>query len=171
MTKPEVKNIFVSVGSRFPMNRLIKSVEEILNKQPTLSVTAQVGESDFHSDKMRIIRWISENEFEQAVRHCDIFISHAGMGNILLATQLNKPIIIMPRLASLGEHINDHQTSTANAFMGRSLVSIANTTQELKQAISDIFSFQSIQRNSFSQENKRKLVYTIQQFIDHEKKS
>lgn len=169
MTESEVKNIFVSVGSRFPMNRLIKSVEEVLSKHPTLSVTAQVGESNFESEKMRIIQWTDENEFEHEVRHCDIFISHAGMGNILLATQLNKPIIIMPRLASLAEHINDHQVSTAKAFMGRPLVSVANNTQELEQAISDVFKLSPTQKGSFASENKKELIYAIKQFIDYEK--
>lgn len=168
MTELEVKDIFVSVGSRFPMDRLIKSVEEALSKHPTLSVTAQVGESNFQSDKMRVTKWTEEDEFEQAVRHCDIFISHAGMGNILLATQLNKPIIIMPRLASLEEHINDHQSSTAMAFMGRTLVSVVNNTKELEQAISDILSFKPTLKNVPVASNKKKLVYAIKQFIDDE---
>ena len=39
--------------------------------------------------------------------------AHAGMGTILSALKQDKPIIIVPRLASLKEHRNDHQIATA----------------------------------------------------------
>ncbi len=41
------------------------------------------------------------------------------MGSILTALELEKPIIIFPRRAALGEHRNEHQLATAKKFSGR----------------------------------------------------
>jgi len=42
-----------------------------------------------------------------------MILAHAGMGTILTAVDLGKPILVMPRRADQGEHRNDHQLATA----------------------------------------------------------
>ena len=43
-------------------------------------------------------------------------VAHAGMGTILTALEIGKPLLVMPRRAALGEHRNDHQLATARRF-------------------------------------------------------
>ena len=53
-------------------------------------------------------------EFRAKAQESDVIVAHAGMGSILTALELGKPIVVMPRRAHLGEHRNDHQWATAN---------------------------------------------------------
>lgn len=54
-----------------------------------------------------------------------VIVSHAGMGSLLTALRHRRPILIMPRKASLGEHRNDHQMATARWMEGRPGVTVA----------------------------------------------
>jgi len=62
-------------------------------------------------------------------------ISHAGMGNILMAAELQKPIIIMPRKRIYNEHVNDHQIDSAQAFSNKEFLHVVYEASELSRAI------------------------------------
>jgi UDP-N-acetylglucosamine transferase subunit ALG13 len=47
------------------------------------------------------------------------------MGSILTALKYKKPILIMPRRASLGEHRNDHQIATAKWLESTAGIAVA----------------------------------------------
>jgi UDP-N-acetylglucosamine transferase subunit ALG13 len=53
------------------------------------------------------------------------------MGTIISALDSGNPLLLMPRLASQGEHRNDHQLSTANRFSHFSNIKIADDETEL----------------------------------------
>ena len=177
MSKPDTKQLFISVGSRFAMNRLLECVEAVLQKHPELIAKAQIGHSSFQSPLMQTYQWASATEFDHAVSDCDIFISHAGMGNILLAAKYNTPIIIMPRRMDQGEHINDHQLSTVEALKGRPFMHSASDSTELEQAIIDILDSSADSSNSSpvlinqgqdNQSSKAILISALRNFIDNE---
>jgi UDP-N-acetylglucosamine transferase subunit ALG13 len=44
-------------------------------------------------------------------------------------------VIAMPRLSKLGEHYDDHQAEITEAFEKRGLIQVANSTDELCEAI------------------------------------
>lgn len=162
------KLIFASVGSRFPMDRLLNSLEIAIQAQSQLSADAQVGMSSFKSNAIRTTQTISAKEFERAVDKCDIFISHAGMGNVLLAAKFNKPLIIMPRQACFSEHINDHQIDTAEALASRPSIFVANDASELEDAILTITNSAEIGNLSSNEPVSRvKLINSIKSFIDN----
>ncbi|MBX2847013.1 MAG: hypothetical protein KTR16_01735 [Acidiferrobacterales bacterium] len=161
------KRLFISVGSRFAMPRLLESVESTLETNPNLIIKAQVGESSFRSQRIQASKWMDAAEFEQALIECDAFISHAGMGNILLAAQYRKPIVIMPRKKEFGEHINDHQIDTATALIDRPNVYVAHNTFDIQQALNSI-SAQSIEPycNDFEIDDRLNLISALKEFID-----
>ena len=166
MSKSDTKQLFISVGSRFAMNRLLHSVEQVLEKHSELNAKAQIGPSSFQSKRMQITQWADAPEFDYSVSNCDIFVSHAGMGNILLAAKHNTPIIIMPRRKDNGEHINDHQLSTAEAFKERPFIHIANNSAELENAILDILNSSPTLLNQNQQTSKEALITSLRNFID-----
>lgn len=168
MTATQNRHIFVSVGSRFTMDRLLLCVEKVVQKNPHLRGFAQIGNSEFLSPYLKTSQWVKGAEFNQAVKNCDIFVSHAGMGNILLAAQYNKPIIIMSRRADLNEHINDHQISTASAFSEKLSISVAKNTAELEQAILQTLDKldSKIQYQVGSNSSKTELINSLKKFID-----
>ena len=169
MSELKSQTLFISVGSRFAMDRLLNSVESVLQQHPSLSARAQIASSDFQSELLLTERWIDQDDFEQAIDECDIFISHAGMGNILLASKFQKPIVIMPRLPHLSEHINDHQIGTCEALRDRPLVHIVNNAQELEQAVFNIANSTDTTTKSGERHTTRaSLIASIKEFIDHE---
>jgi UDP-N-acetylglucosamine transferase subunit ALG13 len=53
------------------------------------------------------------------------------MGSIISAMSQGKPILVMPRCASLREHRNDHQLATARRFRELGRILVAMDAQEL----------------------------------------
>ena len=124
--------ILVTVGTQIPFDRLMHSVEKWLDKsENNFDVVAQVGASDYLSDKFETFKSVEPDQFERYIEECDFIISHAGMGSILTALRVKKPIIIFPRQAKLGEHRNDHQLATARAFSNIDGVYVALSEGEL----------------------------------------
>jgi UDP-N-acetylglucosamine transferase subunit ALG13 len=66
---------------------------------------------------------------------CSAVVSHAGMGTILTALELGKPILVAPRLGRLAETRNDHQTATAQRFVAEGLVRAAYDDAELEREL------------------------------------
>ena len=62
-------------------------------------------------------------------------IAHAGMGTILSALKQDKPIIVVPRLASLKEHRNDHQMATAMRMDELGYVYVAYDKKQLRDLL------------------------------------
>jgi len=110
-------NLFVSVGTQLPFERLLNAIEGIDNVYIEKCIY-QIAESKFTSGFGEIYKYLSPKEYDKYFNECDVFISHAGMGSIITAIDNNKPIIILPRLLSYGEHRNDHQLATAEQFKG-----------------------------------------------------
>lgn len=120
------------------MDRLLEDADTVIKKYPCLKASAQIGPSSFQSGHIKATQWLDAFDFDRAVKMCDVFISHAGMGNILLAEKYNKPIIIMPRRTDLGEHTNDHQLATADALQRSAFIHVVNNAQELEQMLVNI---------------------------------
>ena len=59
-------------------------------------------------------------------------VAHAGMGTILSALQWEKPILVMPRRASLGEQRNEHQLATARHLSELGKINVAMDEAELR---------------------------------------
>jgi UDP-N-acetylglucosamine transferase subunit ALG13 len=68
---------------------------------------------------------MSPAECRDAMLEAAGIIAHAGMGTVLCALELGKPLLIVPRRASLGEHRNEHQMATARRLAELGSVSVA----------------------------------------------
>jgi UDP-N-acetylglucosamine transferase subunit ALG13 len=123
--------IFVTVGGQLPFDRLVRAVDQWAKEQGRDDVFAQIGASDSPPEHIRWARFLSPPEFKEKAREADVIIAHAGMGSILTALELGKPIVVMPRRANLGEHRNDHQSATVKHLHGGVDVAVASDEQEL----------------------------------------
>ena len=103
--------IFVTIGTQTPFDRLIKIIDNIA-LEINEPIIAQVYNSQYKAQNIQTIDFLSPKEFNDLFEKARLIISHAGMGTIITALLKCKPIIIYPRLASLGEHRNDHQIYT-----------------------------------------------------------
>lgn len=104
--------IFVTVGGQLPFDRLVHAVDRWAMAQRREDVFAQVGNSASPPSHIRWQRFLSPADFRRKAREAEVIVAHAGMGSILTALEVGKPILVMPRRADLGEHRNDHQCAT-----------------------------------------------------------
>lgn len=123
--------IFVTIGTQAPFDRFIKIIDEIA-PQLDEEIVAQVYMSGVEVKNIRTINFLAPDEFNGLFKKARLIVSHAGMGTILSALQQQKPIIIFPRIAALGEHRNEHQLATAQKFKELGNVYVAMNEEELK---------------------------------------
>jgi len=106
--------IFVTVGAQMAFDRLIRTMDEWAGSHYGADVFAQIGPSNYHPRFIKATKFIDPPAFRKIVETSNLVIAHAGMGSIITALELGKPIIVMPRRGDLKETRNDHQVATAN---------------------------------------------------------
>jgi len=128
--------IFVTVGTQLPFDRLISAVDAWAGRVGRDDVLAQIGPSQLNPKFIQYRPFFSPTEFAAAFAAAELVVAHAGMGSIINAMSQAKPILVMPRSASLNEHRNDHQLSTARHFRELRGILVAMDTQELDSQLS-----------------------------------
>ena len=127
--------IFVSVGSMMPFDRLIRAVDAWAGAHPEVPVLAQIGNGRFEPVHARFVRLMPPGDYRKAVAEAALFVAHAGMGSILTALGAGKPLLMLPRLQSLGEHNTDHQLATVKNVGNRPGLHHVDSDGELGAAI------------------------------------
>jgi len=127
--------IFVTVGTQLPFDRLIRAVDEIAPHLNGEKVIAQTNGGEYTAVNMECKPYFGADEFNALISQSRMIISHAGTGSIISAMTHMKPIIIMPRLASLREHRNEHQMATAKKMEELRFVNVAYDEQQLQALI------------------------------------
>jgi UDP-N-acetylglucosamine transferase subunit ALG13 len=123
--------IFVTVGTQLAFDRLVGAVDRWAATRPGSRVFAQVGPSDLRPVNIESERFLAPAECRARMLAADAIVAHAGMGTILSALEMGKPVLVMPRRAALGEHRNDHQIATARRFAETGAVGVAFDEAEL----------------------------------------
>lgn len=156
--------IFLTIGTQEPFDRLVRTVDELVSEGIFAEeVVGQTGDGycprHFSSysimDKTVFDRYMAESKF---------VISHAGMGSIITAYTLQKPMIVMPRLRKFREHVNDHQLHTARKFEELGVVMTARDKTELKDKIGCMATFLPAPR----QADVQRLIARISGFLETE---
>ena len=104
--------IFVTVGTQ-PNGflRCLVEVERLIEKYNiTEEVIAQIGNTDFKTDKFKTVRFTGENEFKELIKNSSVVITHAGSGDIFNSVKAGKKVIAMARLHDFNEMADNHQT-------------------------------------------------------------
>ena len=127
--------IFVSVGSMMPFDRLIRTVDAWAATHPHIPVLAQIGKGNYEPCHGRFVRMMSPADYTRAVADSRLFIAHAGMGSIITAIQLGKPLLMLARHRELGEHNSNHQLATIRNVGNRTGLYHVESQNELGAAI------------------------------------
>ena len=127
--------VFLTVGTQLPFERLVQSVDKWAGLNPDMPVFAQIGETLYRPKYMEFVERISPAEYAEKFSAARVVVSHVGMGTIISGLENAKPLVLMPRLASLGEHRNDHQLGTARKFSDRAIIDIVESEQALLEAL------------------------------------
>ena len=141
--------IFVAVGTQFSFNRLIQYMDDwaVSSKNDTNEqVIAQISDGDYLPKNIDYERFMSGETYNKNIREASVFVSHAGMGNIISARDQKTPIIVINRQLALGEHRNDHQADGLK-WMGKlDGVYTASTQDELYHHLNNINELQPAKR-------------------------
>lgn len=128
--------ILVTVGTQLPFDRLVRAVDEWAGGgNAARAGFAQIGEGGYRPRHLEWTAYLPEAVFREKMAKADLIVSHAGIGNVLLALQLCKPIVVMPRRFALNEHRNDHQLATGNWLRRLSGVVVVDDAAALTQVL------------------------------------
>lgn len=116
--------ILVTVGAQMTFDRLVQAVDAWAADNPGEEVFAQIGPRGWRPVHVPFKEFLDPLEFRRLVEKARVVVAHAGMGTILTALELGRPLLIMPRRGDLQETRNDHQIATARqlASLGRATV-------------------------------------------------
>lgn len=125
--------MLLTVGlERFPFDRLVRAadraVEEGLVRGPAFG---QIGTSAYTPRHFPFARFLPFDELRRRLQEADVVVCHAGVGTILLAQQLGKLPLVLPRRAAWGEQLDDHQLDLALRLAPAGRLLLARTEEEL----------------------------------------
>ncbi|SMX24242.1 glycosyltransferase [Boseongicola aestuarii] len=128
--------IFVTVGSAFPFDRLIQSMDNWAHEAGRGDdCLAQIGRGRYKPAHMKWHETLGHTHLSDTMQKAKLVVAHAGMGSVITAMQHVTPIVLMPRRFEAGEHTTDHQMATARWLEGKPGVFIAWDENDLAAQI------------------------------------
>ena len=121
-----------------PFDRMVKAVDDWAGSTGRKDVFAQIGPTSWRPANIQWKSFLNPDEFREKVRAAGVVVAHAGMGSIITALELGKPILVMPRSGALMETRNDHQLATAKQFLAQGKTAVAFDERELAEKLDRI---------------------------------
>jgi UDP-N-acetylglucosamine transferase subunit ALG13 len=155
--------IFLTVGSSFPFDRLIRAVDDLVGmRRIGEEVVAQIGSGVYEPRHMRFDRFLAKPAYEQRVQEATAMIAHAGTGTIELALAYRKPLLVVPRARRLQEVVNDHQLATARKFEQLGHLLAAYDCDDIASKLVELATFVPRPRTA----DRERMAHRIADFID-----
>lgn len=134
--------IFLTVGTSFPFDRLVKAVDNAIGRALIKEeIFSQIGTGGFKPKHMKYVEMLDKEEFDICFRKASGLISHAGIGSVTMALENNKPMLVMPRLRRYGEVVNDHQLDIVKKFEKDNYILVAYSEKDLPEKVHALGSF------------------------------
>ncbi len=128
--------IFVTVGTQFPFDRLIKAIDAaIIMGRIDQEVFAQTCCGSYRPRHFATADSLEKESFDAHIKRATAIVSHAGIGSITVAMAHAKPLLVMPRLKKYGEAVNDHQVEIARRFAEAGHLLLAEDEQQFLERI------------------------------------
>jgi len=128
--------IFLTVGTQFPFDRLVKTVDDLVaGGVIEEEVFSQVGDDAYEPRSFKSVASLDKKAFDECIHNASAIISHAGMGTITMALDTGKPLLVMPRRKRYGEVVNDHQVAIAHKFEQLGHLLVAYEPEELADKV------------------------------------
>jgi UDP-N-acetylglucosamine transferase subunit ALG13 len=128
--------IFATVGTHHqPFERMLASIECFPGRA---CVVVQYGYGRPPAGVARAAAFMSFDEIEECLCAAEAVITHAGVGTILCALRAGHRPIVIPRLHSLGEHVDDHQVELTRVLAEHGQVEPIWQGGEIKDALARV---------------------------------
>ncbi|ULQ57941.1 hypothetical protein KJS94_06975 [Flavihumibacter rivuli] len=157
--------IFVTTGTQEPFDRLVKCIDELLSEYPDMTFVVQAMKGEYSPQNFELLDFLSPSRFDEYFKSADLIVAHAGMGTILSALVIAKPIIVIPRIQDFNEHRSDHQVATANKMKEMGYVEVANDENELKDILIRLHKGAQLPGKTIGKYASDSLVKSLRDFI------
>lgn len=136
-TPRTVTTALVTIGSeQFPFARGLEAAKDALDGVATSWQTGNTP-ADGLGLEGEVRAWWPGSELATKAREADVVLTHAGVGSILMVLRTGRCPVVIPRLHSLGEHIDDHQLQLSNTLAERDLVVVAEPGADVGPCIEE----------------------------------
>lgn len=157
--------IFVSVGTQDKsFTRLLELIDKEIDKGFIKDeVIVQSGYTKYNSKNMKILDYVSKDDFNKYVKECDLLITHGGVGTIFTGLENNKKVMVMPRLKEYKEHNNNHQLDITESFEKEGYILSFNNESEFEEKYKKLDKFKVKKYES----NTLNMIRLVKDFIDN----
>lgn len=128
--RPRLDRIVVTLGtmSRYPFERAVRAVQRVLARSagPNTRILWQIGDASPHDLPGEVRSTVSSSRLRAEIASADLVFAHAGTGSSLQILDAGRVPLLLPRSASKGEHVDDHQSLIANELASRGLAVTAD---------------------------------------------
>jgi UDP-N-acetylglucosamine transferase subunit ALG13 len=97
----------------------------------------QHGPSPVRPAGAECVDFLPYDALADAIRQARVVVMHAGVGSIMTALANAKRPVVVPRLARLGEAVDDHQVALGRRLDAEGLVVCAETEDALRAAVAE----------------------------------
>lgn len=131
--------IFLTIGTQEPFDRLVRAVDDWCGTRGRADVFGQITErAGYRPRHFPYVGHLPPPDFNDRCRQARFLIAHAGMGSIITALTLGKPIVIMPRRSDFGEQRNDHQLATAGRLGTKPGIHVARSESDVPKMLDQL---------------------------------
>lgn len=125
--------ILVTTGSSGgPFDRLLSVVGRFDVDE---EVVVQHGPSALRPHGARCVDYLPFDELGRLVSEARVVVAHAGVGSILLCLARDRAPLVVPRLPSLGEVVDDHQLVLARRLARSGAVTCVEDVDDLPDLV------------------------------------
>ena len=111
--------IYVTLGTMFlDFQRLVRKMDQIAERTGE-QVIIQIGLGGTVPAHCDHFDFKPRDEVLALQRQARVIVCHAGIGSVMDALAAQRPLLVVPRLKRLNEHMNDHQLDIAQAVQRR----------------------------------------------------
>lgn len=125
----------MTVGSMLPFERLVEAADRWAARNRDVEVFAQTGGGRYAPKWMQFAPMLDPEAYRHRCADADVIVSHVGMGTIITAEELGKPLVVVPRRRDLAEVTSDHQRATIRWLNGRPGLTLIDDVDELDAGI------------------------------------
>jgi UDP-N-acetylglucosamine transferase subunit ALG13 len=130
--------VFATVGTdHHQFGRMVRRVDSWVEANAEAGATGliQIGTSPAPR-RSQSVAYLGYDEMEDTMRRACAVVTHGGPGSIMLASWLGKRPIVIPRQASLDEHVDNHQVVFTQRLAEAGTIMLADSESRLHELLS-----------------------------------
>ncbi|MBM6721406.1 exopolysaccharide biosynthesis protein [Bacteroides gallinaceum] len=129
--------LFVPLGTqKFPFGRIITALNQLVD-QGKYKDDEIVMQSALYPIQPKFTHFglIPNEDFNRYMREAEVVVTHSGVNSIISCMEMDKPLVVCPRLHEYGEHVDNHQMEIATLMRDKYDVLICTDMKDLPELI------------------------------------